>query len=239
METNRLSRLEDLTRRYARYRPCGAGLGALWGGVLLATLAGLFLYWALGAYASEPLATSGLWRFLRTSRLVPPAWLVIAAVVTPFVAWGGLRGIQEWVDQHFGAVEGNEPCDARLRGPYWMAPFLVVLMATILSAVMVWDAAGGSALRGIVGILAIGAWTIVWGRASRDQLTQMVMLAVSMPPLYLLAATDAESKMAAGSLTIFAAYLVLMAWLLVKGATRFSGFLKVRRDLAAIRPVEE
>jgi hypothetical protein len=240
MNPDRLSRLEDLTRRYARYRPCGAGLGVLWGGILLATLAALFLYWALTTYASAPLATAGLWRFLRTSRLAPPAWLVIAAAVTPFVAWGGLAGIQEWVDQHFGAVESNEPCDAFIRGPRWMAPFLVAMLATLLCGTVLWDAAGtGSATRGIIGILAIGAWPLVWGRGSRDRLTQLVMLAVSVPPMYLLASTDAESKMAAGSLTIFAAYLVLMAWLLVKGATRFSGFLKVRRDLAAIHPVDE
>jgi len=114
-----------------------------------------------------------------------------------------------------------------------------VMVATLLCGIILWDAAAGSALRGLAGILAIGAWTFVWGRASRDRLTQMVMLAVSVPPLYVLASTDAESKMAAGNLVIFAAYLVLMTWLLVKGATRFSGFLKVRRDLAAIRPVEE
>jgi len=239
MNRERLTRLEDLTRRYARYRPCGAGLGVMWGGLLLAMLSALFAYWALAAYAHTPAATAGVWRFLRSSPLVPPGWLLIAAAVTPFVAWAGLRGIQGWVDVHFGAVEGNEPCDARLRGPHWMAPFLVVLVATLLCGIILWDAAAGSAFRGLAGILAIGGWTFVWGRASRDRLTQMVMLAVSVPPLYVLASTDTESKLAAGNVVIFAAYLLLMTWLLVKGATRFSGFLQVRRDLAAIQPVDE
>src|SRR4051812_19358621 len=100
MNSERLTRLEDLTRRYARYRPCGAGLGVVWGGVLLAALTALFVYWALGAYGSAS-PSLGLWRFLRTSRLTPPAWLAIVAALTPFVAWGGMAAIQEWVDRHF------------------------------------------------------------------------------------------------------------------------------------------
>jgi hypothetical protein len=35
MNSDGLARLEDLTRRYARFRPCGAGLGVVWGGLLL------------------------------------------------------------------------------------------------------------------------------------------------------------------------------------------------------------
>jgi len=50
MTTDRLTRLEDLTRRYARYRPCGAGLGVMWGGVLLAALAALFRLDLAGVY---------------------------------------------------------------------------------------------------------------------------------------------------------------------------------------------
>lgn len=239
MNADRLSRLEDLTRRYARYRPCGAGLGVAWGGVLLAVLAALFFSWAWHAYPAPPPSAMSLWRFLRTSQLTPPAWLVIAAALTPFVAWAGMRGIQAWVDRHFGAVESREACGALIQGPDWMAPFMVVMMATLLCGVLIWDAAARSAALGLIGILAIAAWTAVWGRGSRDRLTQLVMLAVSIPPMYLLASTDAESKMAAGNLVIFAAYLVLMAWLLVKGGRRFFGFLEVSRDLAAIQPADE
>jgi hypothetical protein len=243
MNTDRLRRLEDLTRRYARYRPCGAGLGVAWGGVLLAALAALFFTWAWTAYTAQPLSAVSLWRFLRTSPLTPPTWLIIAAAVTPFVAWAGLRGIQEWVDRHFGAVEGtvesHAACGALIQGPNWMPPFLVVLMGSVLCGILVWDAAARSAAPGLIGILAIAAWTIVWGRGSRDRLTQLVMMGVSIPPMYVLASTDVESKMTAGNLVIFGAYLVLMAWLLVKGSRRFFGFLEVRRDLAAIHPVEE
>jgi MFS family permease len=239
MTTDRLTRLEDLTRRYARYRPCGAGLGVMWGGVLLAALAALFFAWTWQVYTAQPLSAISLWRFLRTSNLTPPAWLVIAAAVTPFVAWAGMRGIQQWVDGHFGAVESNEPCKALIQGPHWMAPFLVVLIGTLLCGILIWDEAVRSAAVGLIGILAIAAWTAVWGRGSRDRLTQLVMLAVSIPPMYLLASTDAESRMAAGNLVIFGAYLTLMAWLLVKGGRRFFGFLAVRRDLAAIHPADE
>jgi len=242
MTADRLARLEDLTRRYARYRPCGAGLGVLWAGALLVMLTALFLWWTLSAYAAASASSVSLWRFLRSSPLVPPAWLVLAAAATPFAAWLGLTGIQDWVDGHFGAVESGErgvSCAGRIRGPHWMPSVLVGIMAVVLSGLLLVDATRGGNAVGIVGILAIAGWAIVWGRGSRDQLTQMVMLTLSIPPLYVIASTDAASKLAAGNLVIFGSYLVLMFWLLVQGATRFSGFLKVRRDLASIGPVEE
>jgi hypothetical protein len=65
------------------------------------------------------------------------------------------------------------------------------------------------------------------------------MFAVSVPSLYLMAATDPNGNFAAGNLIIFGTYFVLMLWLLVQGLMRFSGFLKVRADLAGIQPVDE
>ena len=88
-------------------------------------------------------------------------------------------------------------------------------------------------------MLAMAAWAVVWGRRSRDQLTLLVMFALSVPPLYLMLATDPNANVAAGNLIIFGTYFFLMMWLLLQGVVRFSGFLKVRTDLAAIQPVEE
>jgi len=66
-----------------------------------------------------------------------------------------------------------------------------------------------------------------------------VMLGLSVPSMYLLAATDPDGNMAAGALLIFGSYFVLMLWLLLQGVIRFSGFLKVRADLAGMQPVDE
>jgi len=49
MNLDRLTRLEDLTRRYAKHRPCGAGLGMLDMAILLeeggyAAMPGPFLF---------------------------------------------------------------------------------------------------------------------------------------------------------------------------------------------------
>jgi hypothetical protein len=230
--------MEDVTRRYGKYRPCGAGLGVVWGALILGTLGLLMLKWAGAEYGVRALPSQSLWRFLRSTPLTPPGWLQIAAVLAPFVAWGGLVAIQSWVDRQFGEVTTDGSDCARRRAPRWMAPFFVGMLACLLSGVLLWDAQA-SAAPGVVAMLAVAAWAVVWGRNSRDQLTLLVMFAVSVPSLYLMAATDPEANFAAGNLIIFATYFVLMMWLLLQGVMRFSRFLKVRADLAAMQPVEE
>jgi hypothetical protein len=239
METNRLARMEDVTRRYGRFRPCGAGLGVLWGGLLLGALGLLMLQWTRDAYAARAIQSQTFWRFLRDTRLIPPGWLQLAGLAVPFVGWLGLVAIQQWVDGRFGAVTtADAGICKRPRGPWWMAPFLVVLLAALLSGLLVWDAQLG-AIRAVAAIAAIAGWAFVWGRQSRDQLTLLVMLGLSVPSMYLLAATDPDGNMAAGALLIFGSYFVLMLWLLLQGVIRFSGFLKVRADLAGMQPVDE
>ena len=239
MDIEHLARLEDVTRRYGRFRPCGAGLGVTWSGLLLAALGLLTLQWTRHEYAARALPSQTFWRFLRDTPLTPPGWLQLAAVLAPFVAWMGLLAIQAWVDRQFGAVTTEpEVCARPLKGPRWLAPMLVVLMACLMAGVLIYDGQLG-AVRGVAGIAAIGAWALVWGRHSRDQLTLLVMFALSIPSIYVMAATDTNAKFTAGNLVIFATYLVLMLFLLLQGLIRFSGFVKVRADLAALRPVDE
>jgi hypothetical protein len=239
MDIERLARMEDVTRRYGNYRPCGAGLGVVWGGVLLGVLGAMLLQWTLREYAARGVDSQTLWRFTRDTPLTPPPWLQLAAIAAPFVAWFGLVAIQTWVDRRFGAVIADGSTQScRRSAPRWFAPMVVMMMACLLSGVLVWDAST-SASRGVAALLAIGAWALVWGRSSRDQLTLLVMLAVSIPSLYVLAATDPYANFAAGNLIIFGAYLLLMTMLLLQGLRRFYAFLKVRADLIAMRPVEE
>jgi hypothetical protein len=239
MDTERLERMEDVTRRYGTYRPCGAGLGVIWGGVLLGALGLLLLQWTLREYAEQGAPAQTLWRFMRDSQLTPPWWLQAAAMAAPFVAWTGLVAIQAWVDRQFGAVTvAGATVNCRRTAPRWFAPTVVAMLACLLSGVLVWDARG-DAVRGVVALLAIAGWAVVWGRSSRDQLTLLVMLAVSIPSLYVLAASDPHANFTAGNLVIFAAYLLLMVMLLLQGIRRFHAFLQVRADLNALRPVEE
>ena len=239
MDTEQLAQMEDVTRRYGSYRPCGAGLGVVWGGVILGMLGLMLMQWTQHEYGQRAVESQSLWRFMRDTPLSPPAWLQIAAIASPFVAWLGLVGIQAWVDRRFGTVttDGSSLSCAR-RGPRWLAPVVVMMMAGLLSGVVLWDAST-AAIGGAGAMLAIGAWALVWGRSSRDQLTLLVMLAVSVPSLYVMAATDEYGNFAAGNLIIFGAYLLLMLMLVVQGLRRFNGFLKVRADLAAMRPIEE
>lgn len=239
MDMQRLKQIEDVTRRYAKYRVCGAGLGVLWGGALLALLGALLIKWTVTAYLTLAAPSQSFWRFLRSTQLTPPAWLLICAVAAPFLAWLGLGAIQRWVDRRFGTVIGADLSAACARRPRWLLPGFVAMMSGLLGAVLVWDRDAGFAVGGAVGILAIAAWSVVWGRATEDALTQFVMFAISVPSLYVLASADADSKMAAGNLVIFASYFALMMWLLIQGATRFAGFIRVRRELADMGPIEE
>ncbi len=239
MDPRHLETLEDLTRRYAKFRPCGAGLGVLWGGFLLALLGALLARWSLAQYAAYGTAGQTVWRFLRDAHLTPPPWLLVAATAAPFVAWLGLRAIQNWTDRQFGAVDTADPAADGFRGPRTVFPAFVLLLAALLCGVLVWDGPDGLAAWGLAGLLAIAAWAFVWGRGSRDRLTLMVMFVVSVPSLYLLASADPNANLTAGNLVVFAAYGVLMISLLAYGARRFAGFVGVRRELAAIAPEDE
>jgi hypothetical protein len=240
MDSDRLTHMQDVTRRYGKYRPCGAGLGVLWGGFLLGALGLMLLQWAWHEHAVHATASQTLWRFLRDTRLTPPGWLQLAAVISPFVAWLGLVLIQQWVDGRFGAVTladtTSECAPWRPRGPQWLPPVMVVVLACVLVGIMIWD--GQAFSRGVPALMAIAAWTLVWGRASRDRLTLLVMFAVSVPSLYVIASTDPDANFTAGNLLIFATYLLLMIVLIVQGLTRFRGFLRVSAELSTLRPAE-
>ena len=238
MDTNRLEQMADVTRRYARYRPCGAGLGVLWGGLLLALLGALVLQWTRHEYVARAAGSQTFWRFLRGTPLVPPVWLQLAALGSPVLAWLGLLTIQQGVDRRFGAVTAPAGSRSRPSPPTWFAPAVVAGMACVLASAIVWNAGTASA-RGAAAMLAIGAFALVWGRRGRDQLTLLVMFAVSVPSLYLLMATDPTGNLAANSLIIFATYCVLMASLVIQGVARYAAFLKVRAELDALQPVEE
>ena len=236
MNLDRLARLEDLTRRYAKNRPCGAGLGVLWGGVLLGLLEGMLVGWMMTEYVARPDRSTGFWRFSRTAQLATPSWLGWVALATPFLAWLGLMAIQGWVDRRCGAVESREGSN---RYPKWAAPKMVAAMACLFFVLQAWDSPSALMGFGSLGILAVAAWAFVWGRNCRDGLTQTVMLFLSIPPLFILAGTGAASRLGSANLLTFGAYSVFMLVMLIKGAVRFTGFLKVSRELAAIPPVGE
>ena len=236
MNPQRLAQLEDLTRRYAKYRPCGAGLGVLWGGFLLGLLDGMMLGWLLTGYVSRSNPTENLWRFTRGSNLATPTWLAWAALALPFLAWMGLQGIQAWVDHRFGTVEGLEPSQ---RFSKWRIPIPLTAMALGMGSLLVMDSPSTFGGWGLAGILTVTAWSFVWARNCRDGLTQSVMLFLSIPPFFLLAGIGAGSHLAGANLTVFGAYTLFMVVLFVRGALRFTGFLKVRRELAALKPVAE
>jgi len=237
MNLDRLTRLEDLTRRYAKHRPCGAGLGMLWGGLVYQFAAGLALGWVLRQVDNE-----GLTRALIHFQGRTPLFLQIAAIATPILVWLGVYLLQEWADRRFGAVEGQ--AHVALQFPRWFLPGFVIcfegllLTFSVLNAYILFPGDEVHALDAwkVGGPIVIALLALVWGRAKQDQETRTLMMLVSLPSGFLLLSGRADLLVIA---VTSCAYLALMFVVMVKGALRFGGFLAVSRKLAAIQPEAE
>lgn len=237
MNLDRLARLEDLTHRYAKHRPCGAGLGMLWGGLVYQFAAGLALGWVLRQVENKDLVHT-LFHFQGKT----PVFLEASAVATPILVWLGVCLLQGWVDKRFGAVVGQPSSNPHF--PRWLLPGFVILCEGMLLAFSFlnpfvlfrnnpayaldpWKAGGA---------LAIALLALLWGRSEQDHQTRNLMMAISLSSLFILLSGPADLLM----ITVTSgAYLALMFGIMIKGALRFGGFLKVSRELAALQPEGE
>ncbi|MES2298220.1 MAG: hypothetical protein V4582_14335 [Pseudomonadota bacterium] len=222
MDQEHLNRLADVTRRYAQYRPCAAGLGVAWAGLLQAMLAYLALQPLVHAFGSADGAHSFL-QFARTHNMVPPDWLKLLAIGVPLLSCLGIVVLQNWVDRQFGVVEGKACAGIRVR---WFGAACVIFMAAVLTLLQLLDPSVTLGLLNYAGIAGVAACAVLWGPRSRDQLTQTVLMFVSVPSLFLLASSGSS-----GYFLIFMAYCPLLAMLIGRGVRRFVGFLSVRRAL--------
>lgn len=131
-----LARLDDLTRRYARYSRNEAGLGAVWAGLCLAAVGGFVLVLDLLRYAHRAPAEQGLgfWRFELRAPLADPTPAVLAAAVALPAVWLlGRHWIQRRVYERAGTVIGREqPQDAA--GRQAIAAIELVLAVLFLGA---------------------------------------------------------------------------------------------------------
>lgn len=237
MNLDRLTRLEGLTRRYAKCRPGAAGLGMLWGGFVYQFSAGLALGWVLRQIENKDTMHTLTHLEART-----PAMLMASAIATPIVVWLGVWLLQGWVDKRFGAVLG-EP-SSRLQFPRWFYPGFVILFEGVLLALSVFNAHvlflgnPAYAMEGwkVGGALSIALLAVLWGRSGQDQQTRSLMMLVSVPSLFILQSGPVDLLVI---VVIYGSYLALMFGIMIKGALRFGEFLKVSRELAAIQPEAE
>lgn len=237
MNLDNLSRLDDLTRRYAKHRPCGAGLGMLWGGLVYQFAAGLALGWILRQVDDHGLASTLIHFAGRT-----PRFLEITAIVTPLLVWIGVYLLQAWVDRRFGAVEGQPQTGFMFLR--WFSPGFVILFEglilvfNLLNAFVLFPGNPAHALDlwRVCGPIIIALLALYWGRAKQDQETRTLMMLVSLPSGFLLLSGQTDLLMVA---VTSCAYLALMFALIVKGALRFVGFLKVSQELASLKPDAE
>lgn len=103
----RLARIDDLTRRYARYSRHHSGLGAIWAGACLLLLGGAVVAFEIHRFIDRAPDDSGLgfWAFL--IQMPPqsgPLWFLLLAVAMPLLWFGGNRWIRQRVYERAGVV---------------------------------------------------------------------------------------------------------------------------------------
>ncbi len=101
-----LTRIEDLTRRYATYSRSQAGLSAAWGGLCVALLGGLVLGSDLHSYSNHLArgGSPGFWRFLQKMDWAQQPLLTSIALALPALWLLGRAWIQRRVYERHGLV---------------------------------------------------------------------------------------------------------------------------------------
>jgi len=107
MTTPDLDRMEDLTRRYARYSQGAAGLGAVLGGLAFLFQGGLLFGYGLGHFLGHACncPTRGLWKFFLRNELPPPLWMQIELVALPLAWWAARVALHRWATRTMGEVQ--------------------------------------------------------------------------------------------------------------------------------------
>lgn len=237
MDPEQLARLEDLTDRYGKYQPCGAGLGAVWTGGLLAVLAGMIAHWGLPESARVEALPPVYWNYLK-SHLAIPGWLVLAAFAVPFLGWLGGLALQPWADRSYGIVEcsdwGGIPKQQFTRFPVGLA-----FSALLVMPWRGWSSPTTSMWQSTLGILALVGWVWFASRNSRDRLTWLTVIFTYFPAIHFL---DCWShKLIPSELVSFEIWFPTApaAVLIISGAWRFLQFLKVRRELDTFQVADQ
>lgn len=102
-----LDRMEDLTRRYARYSQGAAGLGAVLGGLAFLFQGGLLFGYGFGHFLRHACncPIRSLWKFFLRNELPPPLWMQIELVALPLVWWAARVALHRWATRTIGEVQ--------------------------------------------------------------------------------------------------------------------------------------
>jgi hypothetical protein len=231
-----LARIDDLTRRYARYSRHQAGLGAVWGGVCLTLLGGLILAVDLLRYAHRAAADHaiGFWRFLVTepNRAQQP-WLLLTALALPALWLLGRTWIQRRVYERDGTVVGQDTpkeTTARLFFTVVEIAYPCVLMPLKWIPVALQDFPAALLPGTLLASVVAFAVPLV-GRRLPSGLDRSASLLLFIGSGAVLAGGGAESL-----LVFMLAYAILGLFLAGQGLRSHREFLRVKRELDSLSP---
>lgn len=102
-----LERMEDLTRRYARYSQGAAGLGAVLGGLAFSFQGGLLFGYGLAEFLRHACncPTRSLWKFFLRNEMPPPLWMQLELVALPLAWWAARVALHRWATRTIGEVQ--------------------------------------------------------------------------------------------------------------------------------------
>ncbi|MGH8052178.1 MAG: hypothetical protein ACREPB_16065 [Arenimonas sp.] len=232
-----LNRLEDLTRRYAKTRLGGAGLGSLWALIMTAVLAVLVWNHIQAEFLASGNTYSSLWRLLGSDTLVTPSWLKVATITTSVFTWLGVSCLQLWVDKQLGVAIPNDPTAKVMR---FLTPslFIVGMLCTIGfnigRALAIHDNIGVSVFDNLdissyLGWAIITAWGVIWAFSSRDTLSRGLACVLTVMLFPLMSSTLNKIDFIA----FIPQFLALLVFAIV-GIKQFLAFKNVRNEINAL-----
>ena len=232
-----LKRMADLTRRYAKTRLGGAGLGPLW--ALMMTFVLVVFIW--NHIHTEFLASgntySGLWRLLGSDTLVTPFWLKLAAIATSVLTWLGVSCIQLLMDKQLGIAIHHDPTARVMRflNPlFFIGIMLVSIGYNTGKALAINDNLGISVfdtmdISSYLGWAIITAWGVIWAFNSRDTWSRGLACLLTVMLFPIMSSTLNEIDL----ITFIPQFIVLIVFAIV-GISQFLAYKNVRNEINAL-----
>jgi len=234
--TDDLTRIGDLTRRYAKYSRSQAGLSAAWGGLCLTLLAGLTLGHDLARYAADHHhgGTAGFWRFLLglgESNVAQRPLLSSAALALPIFWLAGRAWVQRHVYELHGVVTETGPeIDVGSRRAFRVLEIGMAGLVMLGGGIhLAFAASAAGQAPGVLLAVVVALLPPILGPRMISLPDRQALILLCLGSATVLSGGPAESQ-----LVIMLAYAVLGSALIVSGIRAHARFRNVKRELEAL-----
>jgi hypothetical protein len=239
-----LKQIEHLTHEYSKLRRNGAGLGAVWAALVIASVTLLVFQQAYISYVAQVSTVPNFWSYISKDHFSPSTWLRLILLFMPLITWLGMHIIQIIIDRRTGYVilKGSMTGKTRLT-------LVAALLAYALVVIPLFEFASvyaASDPRSDQSLIANMSFTIMFGR----------ILLVSSGIFWALFSRDLQDTAIPVHATVVAfcmigsaidridiflcvLYLILMTNYAITGLYQFSKFKKLQETIELQTPEVE